>query len=74
MRAISSSPRALTDGQELRAEIRDQIEYEYLVTPANQRQVDELVEIMLEVAMNRSRIRAPFRVSGRIFEHKKRAG
>ena len=44
-----------TDGQTLRAEIRDQIEYDYLVTPANRRQVDELVEIMVEVAMNRSR-------------------
>ena len=44
-----------TDGQMLRAEIQDQIEYDYLITPANQRQVDELVEIMVEVAMNRSR-------------------
>ena len=44
-----------TDGQELRAEIRDQIEYEYLVTPLNQGQVDELVEIMVEVTMNRSK-------------------
>ena len=44
-----------TDGQELRAEIRDQIEYDYLVTPSNQGQVDELVEIMVEVAMNRSK-------------------
>ena len=44
-----------TDGQELRAEIRDQIEYEYLVSPLNQGQVDELVEIMVEVAMNRSK-------------------
>ena len=44
-----------TDGQTLRTEIRDQIEYDYLVTPVNQRQVDELVEIMVEVAMNRSK-------------------
>ena len=43
-----------TDGRELRAEIQEQIEYEYLVTPANRAQVDELVEIMVEVAMNRS--------------------
>ena len=43
-----------TDGQEIRAEIQEQIEYEYLVTPANRAQVDELVEIMVEVAMNRS--------------------
>jgi len=44
-----------TDGQELRAEIRDQIEYDYLITPINQGQVDELVEIMVEIAMNRSK-------------------
>ena len=44
-----------TDGQMLRAEIRDQIEYDYLITPANRAQVDELVEIMVEVAMNRSK-------------------
>ena len=44
-----------TDGQMLRAEIRDQIEYDYLISPANRAQVDELVEIMVEVAMNRSR-------------------
>ena len=44
-----------TDGQKLRAEIRDQIEYEYLVSTLNQGQVDELVEIMVEVAMNRSK-------------------
>ena len=43
-----------TDGQELRAEIHEQIEYDYIVTPANRAQVDELVEIMLEIAMNRS--------------------
>ena len=44
-----------TDGQMLRAEIRDQIEYDYLISPANRAQVDELVEIMVEVAMNRSK-------------------
>ena len=44
-----------TDGQELREEIRNQIEYDYLITPSNQRQVDELVEIMVEVAMNRGK-------------------
>ena len=43
-----------TDGQILRAEIQEQIEYDYIVTPANRAQVDELVEIMLEIAMNRS--------------------
>ena len=44
-----------TDGQMLRAEIKDQIDYDYLITPANRAQVDELVEIMVEVAMNRSK-------------------
>lgn len=44
-----------TDGQTLRAEIQDQIEYDYIISPANRAQVDELVEIMVEVAMNRSR-------------------
>ena len=43
-----------TDGKILRAELREQIEYDYIVTPANRTQVDELVEIMLEVTMNRS--------------------
>lgn len=43
------------DGRELREDIRDQIEYDYLVTPFNRSQVDELVEIMMEVAMNRSK-------------------
>ena len=43
-----------TDGREPRAELREQIEYDYIVTPANRAQVDELVEIMLEIAMNRS--------------------
>ncbi len=43
-----------TDGRELRAEIHEQIEYDYIATPANRAQVDELVEIMLEIVMNRS--------------------
>ena len=43
-----------TVGRELRAEIQEQIEYEYVVTPANRAQVDELVEIMVEVAVNKS--------------------
>ena len=42
------------DGQEMRAEIHRQIEYDHIVTPFNRAQVDELVEIMLEVSMNRS--------------------
>ena len=45
----------LTDGREIRAEIQEQIDYDILVTPSNRAQVDELVEIMVEVAMNRSR-------------------
>ena len=44
-----------TDGRELREELQEQIEYDYIVTSANRAQVDELVEIMLEIAMNRSR-------------------
>lgn len=43
-----------TDGRDQRAAIQDQIEYERIVTPLNRSQVDELVEIMLEVALNRS--------------------
>ena len=44
-----------TDGRELRAELREQIEYDYIVTPTNRTQLDELVEIMAEVAMLRSK-------------------
>ena len=43
-----------TDGRDQRAAIQDQIEYERIVTPLNHSQVDELVEIMLEVSLNRS--------------------
>ena len=44
-----------TDGREVREDIRDQIDYDILVTPSNRPQVDELVEIMVEVAMNRGK-------------------
>ena len=44
-----------TDGREIRAEIQEQIDYDILVTPSNRAQVDELVEIMVEVAMNRGK-------------------
>lgn len=44
-----------TDGREVREDIRDQIDYDLLVTPCNRPQVDELVEIMVEVAMNRGK-------------------
>lgn len=44
----------LTDGWDKRAEILEQIEYGCICDRFNRVQLDELVEIMLEVAMNRS--------------------
>lgn len=44
----------LTDGFEKRAEIKEQIEYDIICQQHDRMQLDELVEIMLEVAMNRS--------------------
>lgn len=44
-----------TDGMSVREEIQEQIEYEYLTDRYDRSQLDELVEIMVEVAMNRSR-------------------
>ena len=44
----------MTDGFFVREKIKDQIDYDAICTPINQTQLDELVEIMLEVAMNRS--------------------
>lgn len=44
----------LTDGKTEREKIREQIEYEIMVKRYSREQLDELVEIMLEVAMNRS--------------------
>ena len=44
----------MTDGFLVREKIKDQIDYDAICTPINQTQLDELVEIMLEVAMNRS--------------------
>lgn len=44
----------MTDVQEKREEIREQIEYDFVCTPTNRTQVDEFVELMLEVAMTRS--------------------
>ena len=52
----SPPPLLVVDGQKERERIHEQIEYDYLVTPSNQDQVDELVEIMLEVSLNRSPI------------------
>ena len=50
---LPSQPQTPTDGRTLRAEIRRRIEYETLTETADRAQVDELVEIMVEVAMNR---------------------
>ena len=44
----------MTDGLEKKAEIREQIEYDILCQQYDRMQLDELVEIMLEVSMNRS--------------------
>ena len=44
----------MTDGFEKKAEIREQIEYDILCQQYDRMQLDELVEIMLEVAMNTS--------------------
>lgn len=52
----SAAPAAdgLTDGFDKRAEIKEQIEYDCICQQHDRMQLDELVEIMLEVAMNRS--------------------
>ena len=47
-------PDGLTDGLDKKAEIREQIEYDILCQQYDRMQLDELVEIMLEVSMNRS--------------------
>ena len=44
----------MKDGRTERNAVREQIEYDYVVNPGNRSQLDELVEIMVEVAMNRS--------------------
>ncbi|MGM9605808.1 MAG: DUF6017 domain-containing protein [Faecousia sp.] len=44
----------LTDGKKEREKIREQIEYEIMLERYGREQIDELVEIMLEVSMNRS--------------------
>ena len=46
----------LTDGRAEREKIREQIEYKIMRDRYGQEQIDELVEIMLEVSMNRSPI------------------
>jgi len=45
----------MTDGMGVREEVQEQIEYEILSSRYDRSQLDELVEIMVEVAMNRSR-------------------
>jgi hypothetical protein len=45
----------MTDGLTEKSEIRDQIEYECLIEQYSPQQVDELVELMLEVQMNRGK-------------------
>ena len=44
----------MTDGVDKRAEIQAQIEYDFLCQQYDHAQLDELVEIMLEVSLNRS--------------------
>lgn len=44
-----------TDGRNVREEIKEQIEYDILFERFDPRQLDELLEIMVEVAMNRSK-------------------
>ena len=51
---LPSEAAPATDGRTERESIREQIEYTVLVNPGNRAQLDELVEIMVEVAMNRS--------------------
>ena len=45
----------LTDGHTQLCEIRDRIEYDYICSQYRKEQVDELVELMLEVEMSRSK-------------------
>ena len=44
----------MTEVYEKRDEIRDQIEYGLIANSANREQLNELVEIMLEVALSRA--------------------
>ena len=56
--ASSEAPAQPVEGMkeifEKRDEIRDQIEYDLIVTPSNREQLNEFVEIMLEVALSRT--------------------
>ena len=51
---MSAPVEGRTEVSEKREQIREQIEYDLIVTPANREQVSEFVEIMLEVALTRS--------------------
>ena len=46
----------VTDGSARRTAIMEQIEYDYLLTQFDPPQVDEIVELMLEVSLNRSSV------------------
>ena len=52
--AARRDPEPMKDGRTEREAVREQIEYDFLVNPGNRAQLDELVEIMVEIAMNRS--------------------
>lgn len=52
--ASSQKQDRMTDGKDKRAEIQAQIEYDFLCQQYDCIQLDELVEIMLEVSLNRS--------------------
>ena len=52
--AAGYAPEPMKDGMTERNAIREQIEYDFLVKPGNRAQLDELVELMVEVNMNRS--------------------
>ena len=51
---MSAPVEGRTEVSEKREQIREQIDYGLVVTPANREQVNEFVEIMLEVALTRS--------------------
>ena len=52
---VSAPPaEGMTEVYEKRDEIRDQIEYDLIADSANREQINELVEIMLEVALSRA--------------------
>ena len=52
--APAPAAEGMNEVSEKRNEIREQIEYDLITSPANREQVDEFVEIMLEVALAKS--------------------